>query len=200
MATASVPELKLHLVTPDCRLWRGTEAELAELGWPEPYWAFAWAGGEALARHVLDRPADFADQTWLDVGGGSGLVALAAAKVGAQAQAVDLDPVAEVATRLNAEANRLRVEAWTADALAEAPEVDGVFLADLTYEATLVERVAGWCRTCRDAGVEVLLADPGRGFVQRSPLAPRLQFLSAHQASADVGEAHRIRTPVYRLR
>jgi len=194
-----VPELVLHLVTPACRLWRATEAELDRLGWPEPYWAFAWAGGEALARHVLDHPQDFSGRTWLDVGGGSGLVALAAARVGARALSVDLDPVAEVATRLNAEANQLQLEAWTADALAQIPAVDGVFLADLTYGADLVARVETWCRACREAGIEVLLADPGRGFVERSSLAPRRVRLSTHQASADVGEAHRVRTSVYRL-
>ncbi|MEM1023995.1 MAG: 50S ribosomal protein L11 methyltransferase [Myxococcota bacterium] len=148
---------------------------------------------------MLDHPEDFVGRRWLDVGAGSGLVALAAARGGARAGAIDLDPVAGVAARMNAALNRLAIDSQTGDAFQALPAVDGVFLADVTYEAELLRRVEMWCAQCREAGIEVYVADPGRGFVQRSSLAPRLEPRSVHWASADVGEAHRVETMVWRL-
>ncbi|MGQ2991635.1 MAG: class I SAM-dependent methyltransferase [Brevundimonas sp.] len=155
-----VPEVRLHLAGPSSGLARRFGAEAAE-----PYWAFVWGGGLALARHLLDRPAVVTGRRVLDLGSGSGLVAIAAMQAGAASVvAVDVDPRAAVAARLNAELNGVVVETMTADLLdGPGPEgVDIVLVGDLFYVADLAERALGFLRRCRDAGVEVLIGDPGR--------------------------------------
>lgn len=159
-AVPGVPEIRLHLAGPSSGLGRrfGDEAV-------EPYWAFVWGGGLALARHVLDRPEVVAGRRVLDLGSGSGLVAIAAMRAGAASVlAVDVDPRAAVAVRLNAELNAVEVGAATADLLdGPAPEgIEIVLAGDLFYEAALAERTLGFLRRCRAAGMEVLIGDPGR--------------------------------------
>lgn len=155
-----VPEIRLHLAGPSSGLGRRFGEDVVE-----PYWAFVWGGGLALARHLLDRPETVAGRRVLDLGAGSGLVAVAAMKAGAASVlAVDIDPRAAVATRLNAEVNGVRVQVLTADLLeGVAPDdVDVVLVGDLFYEAGLAERTLGFLRRCRAAGLEVLIGDPGR--------------------------------------
>lgn len=153
-------DIRLHLAGPSSGLARRFGAEAAE-----PYWAFVWGGGLALARHVLDRPEVVAGRRVLDLGSGSGLVAIAAMTAGAaSAVAVDIDPRAAVAARLNATLNGVVVETVTADWL-DGPAPDGievVLVGDLFYEAGLAERALGFQRRCRAAGLEVLIGDPGR--------------------------------------
>lgn len=153
-------DIRLHLAGPSSGLARRFGAEAAE-----PYWAFVWGGGLALARHVLDRPEVVAGRRVLDLGSGSGLVAIAAMTAGAaSAVAVDIDPRAAVAARLNATLNGVVVETVTADWL-DGPAPDGievVLVGDLFYEAGLAERALGFLRRCRAAGLEVLIGDPGR--------------------------------------
>ncbi len=155
-----IPEFRLHLAGPSSGLGRRFGEDVVE-----PYWAFVWGGGLALARHLLDRPETVAGRRVLDLGAGSGLVAVAAMKAGAASVlAVDIDLRAAVATRLNAEVNGVRVQVLTADLLeGVAPDdVDVVLVGDLFYEAGLVGRTLGFLRRCRAAGLEVLIGDPGR--------------------------------------
>src|SRR6478752_5925302 len=108
MAPPHVPEIRLHLADEAHDLWLKTEEELAEIGLPPPFWAFAWAGGQGLARHILDHPALVAGKRVLDFASGSGLVAIAACKAGAAAvTAVDIDPFARMACALNRAENNV---------------------------------------------------------------------------------------------
>lgn len=160
VSTPGVAEIRLHLAGPSSGLARrfGDEAV-------EPYWAFVWGGGLALARHLLDRPEVVAARRVMDLGSGSGLVAIAAMKAGAASVlAVDVDPRAAVAARLNAALNGVAVGTMTADLLdGPAPdELEVLLVGDLFYEAGLAERTLGCLQRCRAAGVEVLIGDPGR--------------------------------------
>lgn len=168
-APPRVPELRLHLADEMTRIWELTEAELGAQGVDPPFWAFAWAGGQAVARHLLDTPAEVEDRTVLDLATGSGLVALAALLAGARhATAVDLDPVAAAAARLNAAANGLadRLTVTVGDLTAGAPPtVDVVLAGDVCYDRDMTAAVLPWLRRARAAGTRVLLGDPGRAYL-----------------------------------
>lgn len=167
-----VPELRLHLATEVTPLWQATEATLERRGVPPPYWAFAWAGGQALARLLLDRPSLVAGRHVLDVGSGSGLVALAAALAGAaRVEAVDIDPFAVAAITLNAALNGLAVEPRAADPIGSDDGWATVLVGDLCYERPMAERLLPWLRRLAGRGAEVLLADPGRAYVPRDGVA-----------------------------
>jgi predicted nicotinamide N-methyase len=115
---ALVPEIRLHLAEEPIRLWEMTEAALRRTGLPPPFWAFAWAGGQALARYVLDHPGTVRGRRVIDLATGSGLVAIAAAKAGAAAvTATDIDPLAITAAAINAGANDVAVTVWDGDVL-----------------------------------------------------------------------------------
>ena len=141
-----VPELRLHLAHEAVPLWQKTEEELGELGLPPPFWAFAWAGGQALARHVLDHPDVVRGKRVIDLASGSGLVGIAAMKAGAaQVLAADIDGFAVEAIGLNATLNAVKV-AKTADDLLStpAPDCDVILVGDLFYEKQLASRVFEW--------------------------------------------------------
>jgi len=168
-APPRVPELRLHLADEMTRIWELTEAELGAHGVDPPFWAFAWAGGQAVARHLLDTPAEVEGRMVLDLATGSGLVALAALLAGARhATAVDLDPVAAAAARLNAAANGLadRLTVTVGDLTAGAPPtVDVVLAGDVCYDRDMTAAVLPWLRRARAAGTRVLLGDPGRAYL-----------------------------------
>jgi len=168
-APPRVPELRLHLADEMTRIWELTEAELGAQGVDPPFWAFAWAGGQAVARHLLDTPAEVEGRTVLDLATGSGLVALAALLAGARhATAVDLDPVAAAAARLNAAANGLadRLTVTVDDLTTGAPPtVDVVLAGDVCYDRDMTAAVLPWLRRARAAGTRVLLGDPGRAYL-----------------------------------
>lgn len=159
MPVPGVPELRLHRAVPASGV--GT---LADARGGPPYWAYSWAGGLALARYVLDRPAIVAGRQVLDLGTGSGLVAIAAAKAGAAAvTAVDTDPIALAAVRLNAAENGVAVTPLCADLLdGPPPAADLVLAGDLFYEAGLAGRTTRFLDRCAAAGVAVLVGDPWR--------------------------------------
>jgi predicted nicotinamide N-methyase len=166
-----VPEIRLHLAAEITPLWHATEASLARDQLPPPYWAFAWAGGQALARHVLDHPELVRGRLVLDFGAGSGLVAIAAAKAGGRVAAAEIDPFAQAAIHLNAVLNEVEVAIEGADVIGhENAPWDTVLAGDMCYERPLAERLTAWLRGLSIRGVDVLLGDPGRAYLPTTGL------------------------------
>jgi predicted nicotinamide N-methyase len=166
-----VPEIQLHLASEITPLWHATEASLAKDQLPPPYWAFAWAGGQALARHILDHPALVRGRTLLDFGAGSGLVAIAAAKAGARVTAAEIDPFATAAIALNAALNGVEVALERNDVIGrESVPWQAVLAGDMCYERPLAERLTLWLRALAARGVTVLLGDPGRAYLPATGL------------------------------
>ncbi len=162
LAPPLVPEIKLHLASEVIPLWRKTEEELAQIGVPPPYWAFAWAGGQALARYVLDHPEIATGKRVLDFGAGSGMVGIAAAMAGAlRVIAADIDPFAIAAITRNAAANRVTIETVIDDVIGSDGPFDLILVGDMCYERPLAERLMAWL-TC--ARADILLGDPGRSY------------------------------------
>lgn len=173
LAPPLVPEIQLHLASESLPIWQKTEEELGEMNVPPPYWAFAWAGGQALARYILDNPDLVRSKRVLDLGAGSGLTALAPMKVGAAfALAADIDRLALIATQLNAEANGLVVATTADDLLARTPErFDVVLVGDLFYERQLADHVLSFIDAARAQGSLVLIGDPRRNYFPRDRFA-----------------------------
>jgi predicted nicotinamide N-methyase len=196
------PEIKLHLADEATALWEKTEEELGALGLPPPYWAFAWAGGQALARYILDRPETVRGRRVLDFASGSGLVAIAAARAGAvRVAATEIDSFALTAIRLNAEANGVALECQAGDVLArpvDPAEWDIVLAGDVCYERPMADRVIVWLEAAAAAGVEVLLGDPGRSYLPKERLE-RLAEYSVPTTRA-LEDAEIKRTSVWTLR
>ena len=151
MAPPLVPEIKLHLAHEAVPLWQKTEEELGEMGLAPPFWAFAWAGGQALARYVLDHSDRVENLRVLDLATGSGLVAIAAAQAGsASIAATDIDELATTAAGMNASLNQVRLEIKLADILDQhPPSADVILVGDLFYEKTLAMRCLAWLRQAR---------------------------------------------------
>ncbi len=192
------PEIRLHLITPRCALWRATEADLGSLGLPEPWWGFAWPGGQALARWVLDHPAEVRGRSGIDVGAGGGIEAIAAAKAGAgSVVAFDVDPLAAEAVRLNAALNGVEVDAVARDPVGTDEGWDLVLAGDVLYGRDLAERMGPWLEALARRGAAVLVGEPGRGFWN----AGKARLLAEYDAPADVDPDGRMRraTGVYRL-
>ncbi len=173
-----VPEIRLHLAEESLPIWRKTEEELGEMGLPPPYWAFAWAGGQALARYILDHPGELAGKRVLDIGAGSGIAAIAAAKVGArEVAAADIDPLAVAAMDLNAAANDVAISATTDDWLSlDAPQGDIILVGDLFYERELAERVMAFIRRKAAGGSRVLVGDPRRNYFPKDAFAAMAHY------------------------
>lgn len=161
-----VPELSLHLAEESLPIWLKTEEELNKANVDPPYWAFAWAGGQALARYILDEPGLVADKHVLDLGSGSGLVAIAARRSGAaSATAADIDPLAAIAARLNGSLNNVTLQTTAHDLLAEPPAAyDLILVGDLFYEATLAKRVLAFIDAAAARGAQILVGDPRRSY------------------------------------
>jgi predicted nicotinamide N-methyase len=160
-----VPEMKLHLANEITPIWQATEAELAQANVDPPFWAFAWAGGQALARHVLDRPESVRGRRVLDFGAGCGLLAIAASMAGGvRVRAAEIDPIACAAIRLNAELNGVEIEILEDDVIDRDIGLDLVLVGDMCYERALAERLVRWLRMASGHGVTVLLGDPGRTY------------------------------------
>ena len=167
------PEISLHLADEVTPIWRLTEEELGELGLPPPFWAFAWAGGQALARYLLDHQHEVAGKRVLDFAAGSGLVGIAAMKAGAASVlCADIDPFCAAAVAANAAANAVAIE-FTADDLLDAPppDVNVICAGDVCYERPMTDRVLVWLARAKANGARVLIGDPGRTYFPREGLA-----------------------------
>ena len=199
MAPPLVPEIRLHLATEVVPLWHKTEEELEAEGIPPPYWAFAWAGGQALARYLLDNPDNVAGRTVLDFGAGSGLVAIAAAKAGAhRVLASDIDSFALAAIALNAEANGPAVGTTSDDVIGTEAAWDVILLGDMCYERPLAERLLGWLTTKAQIGsTRVLLGDPGRSYFPKSGVHKLATYRV--QTTRELEDREIRETSVYRL-
>ncbi|MCO5064391.1 MAG: methyltransferase [Rhizobiaceae bacterium] len=178
IAPPHVPELRLHLADEAHDLWHRAEEELAAIGLPPPFWAFAWAGGQGLARHVLDNPGHVANRSVLDFATGSGLVAIAASRAGASTVlAADIDPFCEAAVELNAEANGLRVTFAGDDLIDSDLGWDVVLAGDVFYEKPFAERLVGWFERLRLRGADIYVGDPGRSYLPRD----RLEMIAVYE-------------------
>lgn len=170
IAPPHVPEIRLHLADEAIGLWHRTEEELGAMGLPPPYWAFAWAGGQALARYVLDHPETVRGLTVLDFAAGSGIVAIAAAMAGAaRVVACEIDPFSLAAIALNAAENGVAVTVEDRDLLAVGPAGHSVVLAgDVFYEKPMADRVEPFLRAAEAGGATVLFGDPGRAYLPKT--------------------------------
>lgn len=167
-----VPEIQLHVADEPFGIWADAEQELGSGTLPPPFWAFAWAGGQALARYLLDHTGAVRGQSVLDVGAGSGLVAIAAARAGAkQVAASEVDVFALAAIGLNARANGVGVIATQADLLGgAAPAADVVLAGDVCYERSMTGRIVDFLGRANGAGCDVLIGDPERAYLPRGRL------------------------------
>ncbi|WP_373413568.1 methyltransferase [Ensifer aridi] len=168
LAPPHVPEVRLHLASEAHELWLKTEEELEEIGLPPPFWAFAWAGGQGLARYVLDHPETVRGRRVVDFASGSGLVAIAAKIAGAaEVLAVDIDPWAETAVRLNAKLNGVAVAFAGADIIGEERTADVYLAGDVFYDKGFADLLIPWFDVLERAGAIVLVGDPGRAYCPR---------------------------------
>jgi predicted nicotinamide N-methyase len=198
-APPHTPELRLHLADEVTPIWRMTEEELGAIGLPPPFWAFAWAGGQALARYLLDHPHEAAGRRVVDFATGSGIVAIAARLAGAaHVLAADIDGFCAAAVALNAAANGVAVDFTGADLLdAPPPPADVILAADICYEQPLAGRVMAWLARARAAGARVLIGDPGRSYFPKSGLVRLADYRVP--TTRDLEDAEVKRTSVWSL-
>ncbi|MBB3936010.1 class I SAM-dependent methyltransferase [Aureimonas phyllosphaerae] len=192
-----VPEIVLHLADEAHELWLKTEEELEAIGLPPPFWAFAWAGGQGLARYVLDHPASVAGRRVVDLASGSGLVAIAAAQAGAaHVLALDIDPFAREAAELNAALNGVTLAIASEDRIGRQVEADVLLAGDVFYDQGFAARLAPWFDGLAAGGVEVLVGDPGRAYLP----AARVERLAVYEVPVTraLEDAEVKRTTVWR--
>jgi predicted nicotinamide N-methyase len=194
-----VPEIRLYLAHEAVPLWQKTEDELGEIGLPPPFWAFAWAGGQALARFVIDHPATVRHKRVLDLASGSGLVAIAAMKAGAASVlAADIDRFAMAAIEINARENAVQVNTASENLLGQvAPPVDVILVGDLFYEKSLAESVLAWLNAARRSGIDIWIGDPGRSYLPQQKLVKRAEYNVP--VTRDLEDAEIKRTAVWQL-
>ena len=193
------PEIRLHVAEEATALWQRTEEELGAIGLPPPFWAFAWAGGQALARYVLDHPEAVRSRTVLDVASGSGLVAIAAAMAGASCvQAADIDAFAAEAIAVNAAANDVRVMPLLGDLVGTDEGWDVVLTGDIFYERDISERMWPWLVALEERGATVLIGDPGRSYLPKDKVEQIAQYRV--QVTRELEDAEIKLSRVWRIR
>jgi predicted nicotinamide N-methyase len=198
VAPPLVPELRLHLATEITPLWQASETFLEQAGLPPPFWAFAWVGGQALARWLLDHPDAVRGRHVLDFGAGGGIVAIAAMLAGAaSAVAADLDGVALAACRLNARLNGVEIATAEGDATLADAAADLILVGDVCYERAAAQHITTWLTAQAARGRTVLLGDPGRTFLP----AHRLQRIAEYtvETSRELEDRTARETGVWRL-
>ncbi|HET6388981.1 class I SAM-dependent methyltransferase [Hyphomicrobium sp.] len=178
IAPPLVAEITLRLAEESLPIWQKTEEELGELNVPPPFWAFAWAGGQAVSRYLLDNPEICRGRNVLDIGAGSGLSAIAAAKTGAaHVLAVDIDGLAVAACAINAKANGVAIETTAADLLSTEPPADSVIIVgDLFYERELAERVTRYIGRAKERGCSIFIGDPRRSYFPQDRFTPLAEY------------------------
>jgi predicted nicotinamide N-methyase len=213
------PEIQLHLAHEAVPLWQKTEEELGEIGLPPPFWAFAWAGGQALARFVLDNPETVRNKQVVDIASGSGLVAIAAMKAGAKhVLAADIDNFAVAAIELNVKSNNRHPDesrdlvdlkdsgfrgndgfSVTGNDLLETkpPHFDVILVGDLFYEKSIAEKVFNWLTLAKANGTRVLIGDPGRSYLPKDKLTKLAEYNVP--VTRDLEDAEIKRTAVWTL-
>ncbi len=192
-----VPEVKLHLAHEAVPIWQKTEEELGEIGLPPPFWAFAWAGGQALARYILDNPEIVQGKRVIDIASGSGLVAIAALKAGAASVlAADIDVFSIAAISLNANLNSVLLASTSANLLATPPpKVDVILVGDLFYEKHVAELCFNWLRQARTS--QIYIGDPGRSYLPKTALTKIAEY--SVPVSRDLEDAEIKQTAVWKL-
>jgi predicted nicotinamide N-methyase len=192
-----VPEVKLHLAHEALPIWQKTEDELGKIGLPPPFWAFAWAGGQALARYILDNPDIVKGKRVIDIASGSGLVAIAAMKAGAASVlAADIDKFAEAAMEVNAALNNVRLTITSKDLLVSPiPETDVILVGDLFYERSVAEKCLAWLQQAQPK--TILIGDPGRSYLPKDKLTKIACY--AVPVSRDLEDAEIKQTAVWKL-
>ena len=194
-----VPEIKLHLAHEALPIWQKTEDELGKIGLPPPFWAFAWAGGQALARYILDTPSTVSGKRIIELASGSGMVGIAAIKAGAASVlSADIDLFSTAAIKVNAELNAVSLSITSEDLLASAvPNTDLILVGDLFYEKGVAERCLAWLEQAQVKGIDVLIGDPGRSYLPKDRLVKVAEY--SVPVSRDLEDAEIKRTAVWRL-
>ena len=198
LPVADVRGLVLHQAADVSTLWRRTGVELGHADPPLPYWAFAWSGGLAIARYLLEHPAAVEGTRVIDIASGSGLCAIVAARLGAgTVEAFDVDPFAAAAAELNARANDVNIVVRSVDLLdAEPPLADVILAGDVCYQETMADRMLDWLRAAASRGMHVLLGDPGRTYLPPD-LVPLETFLV--RTSHEIEDAELKRSTVFEI-
>ena len=199
MSPPLVPEIKLHLAHEAVPLWQKTEEELGEMGLAPPFWAFAWAGGQALARYVLDHSSTVENLRVLDLATGSGLVAIAAVQAGsASIVATDIDEFATTAAEMNAGLNQVSLNIKLEDVLhQQPPPTDVILVGDLFYEKTLAGNCLAWLRQAQGQGARVFIGDPGRSYLPEEQLEKLAEYNVP--VTRDLEDAEIKKTAVWQL-
>ena len=198
LAVPHIPEISLHLADEITEIWKKTEDDLEKIGLPPPFWAFAWAGGQGLARYILDHPDRVEGKTILDFASGAGLVAIAAAKAGAaHIEANEIDEFALAAISLNAADNGVSVNLRGGDLVGSDDGWDVVLAGDIAYEREMTARVFVWLHQLARRGATVLIGDPGRAFLPKQGLEELAEYRVP--TTREIEDAEIKRTKVFRL-
>jgi len=191
------PEIALHLATEITPIWQASEAWLHEKNIEPPFWAFAWPGGQALARHILDHPTKIHGRRVLDFAAGCGIAAIACAMAGAASvEAAEIDRFAVAATVANAQANGVAVQTLATDVVGQPCRWDLILCGDVCYEAPMTRHILPWLKWMA-AGCEVWIADPGRAYLPKDGLTPLGEY--AVPTSLELEDRTLRPTRLYRL-
>lgn len=191
-----VPEIQLYLATEITPIWLASETWLERTGVSPPFWAFAWPGAQALARHVLDHPETVRGRTVLDFAAGGGLAAIACAMAGARVQAAEIDPVALAATAANAALNGVEITPLDGDVVGQPGPWDLILCGDVCYEASMTQHILPWLRSLAETA-EIWVADPGRAYLPVAGMQP----LAAYDVptTLELEDRTQRRTTIFRL-
>ena len=193
------PEISLWLAEEATALWEKTEEELGEMGLPPPFWAFAWAGGQALARHILDHPEIVRGKRVLDFASGSGFVAIAAAMAGAaHVEACEIDGFAAAAIALNAEGNSVAIDVRLEDLVGHDAGWDVVLAGDISYQRDMAEAATDWLAALHRRDARVFIGDPGRSYLARDRLVAMADYMA--QTTRALEDAETKSASVWRFR